>query len=147
MDREGSDFIPLCRWEFAGLPQLCWSRGEDRRQQSRSVTGQLLEVQPALSLGGRSATEREQAAETPIAGPILGQQHHRGGVDWPDFGTDDERQADLTGCRVSPHDPRQTVAVGDRQRRQPQLEGPLDQFIGMRRPSRKEKFVLQCNSA
>ena len=91
------------------------------RQQTGRVLGDVGERQPTFPLRSVAAAARDQPAEVRVAGAVHRPEHDRRRVNRRNLGTD--QQLELRGLRgdVRPHDSREAVAIGDRQRGQTQL--------------------------
>ena len=77
--------------------------------------GQVVERDPALSLGSIPPAAGDEPREPTVGLAVGRQQHDRRGIDRRDLGTDQELEAGLHSGRVCPDNTRQAVAVGDRQ--------------------------------
>ncbi len=111
------------------------------------MLGEIVEAEPALAFGGAAAAEGDQPRQATVGSAIGGPKHDRRGVVGGDLGADDQFQADVLGGPMCPDHAGQTVAVGNRQRRYPNSAARPTSSSACDAPSRKEKFVLQCNSA
>ena len=101
--------------------------------------------QPAVALFGLAAAAGDQLRQASVSGPIGGEEHDGGRIVGSDLRSDQQLEADLLGRDVRADDAGHAVQIGDRQRPQPQLGGPLHQFVGMRGPFEKTeiRFAVQ----
>jgi hypothetical protein len=91
--------------------------------------GNVVEGQPAFALGGGAAAEAEQPGQPAIRGAIGAPDQERRRIDRRELGADQQLDARIAGGDMGADHAGQAVAIGDRQRRVPQLGRPGDQLL------------------
>ena len=96
---------------------------------------EVVAVQAVPAFGRAPSCQRDQRRQLAVTGAVLSQQDQPEAgsllVGETELGTDDQRQAVLSGCFVGAHDTGQRGFIGDCQRAVGEFLSALDQFFGM----------------
>ena len=111
----------------------------DAGQEAHGVFGEVVERQPAFSFGGVAPATGKEPAEPAVGGAVGRQENHRRCIDGSDFGANQKFQRRRFRRDVRPHDPGETVAIGDGQCPIPQPQRRLHQLVGMRSSFQERK--------
>ena len=92
----------------------------------------VVEGQMAFPFRCPPFAERQQSRQSAVSRPVGGQEHRARSLGQRHLGPDEQLQSQRLRGGMGPHDSRQTVPVGDRQRRVFQFGRSLHEFIRMR---------------